>query len=1012
MASALSTQRESYAKALDWQLLLVFLLAVSLAWLITYSVREIARRRHLLAHPNERSSHTIPTPRLGGIGIVIAFLLVMLAYVWWQSAWATAHWSELSGLLLGGALMAGLGLWDDLYTLSPRFKLVGQVLIALVPVLFGLRLHGIVFPTAVSSFLPNYQVFFGPLEIPLTLIWIVAMVNLFNFMDGIDGLVAGVVVIASTFFVGLVLPVETAWLVVPLVVLSGACLGFLRFNANPASIFMGDSGSLFLGFMIATLAIIYAPGDITTTSLLAPILLLSALLFDAIYTLVRRLLQEEDIFKAHRSHLYQRLVIVGFRHRRVSEYYYGLSLIAGVSAVTYFYSTSVWGQWAAVVICLGAFLFTVWLVNQLEKKQGQVVIIRNRYYFILDLLLIPAIAVMSFLIWVNTVTLQLFLPQMRLFIILTLIIKPLVFYLMGFYRRLWRYASIGEMVLIVNGAAVTTLVCSLSIIILGMIFKVPAAQEFPRSVIAFDFLLTIAALGGLRFYSRLVTLRWSLWLKPISERQKIKQVLIMGAGDEGATIARELVNNPAQRVIPVGFVDDNVQKLGLRIHGMPVLGTRHDIPRLVGELEIDEVIIAMPSAPGKIIRVIAQLCESVGVSYKTMPSIYELLSGNVSVNRLREVEIDDLLRREPVEVDEPGINSYLSDKRVLITGAGGSIGSELTRQVARYGPAQLILLGHGENSIYAISQEMQNAFLDLDIQPCIADIRDAQRIEYLFRRYQPQVVFHAAAHKHVPLMEINPCEAVANNIIGTQVILEAARQAQVERLVLISSDKAVDPTNVMGATKRIAELLVQEMAQRVRDGAGSKPAPTYVAVRFGNVLGSRGSVVPLFKQQIAQGGPITITHPEMERFFMTIPEAVHLVIQAAALGRGGEIFVLDMGQPVKIVDLARDLIELSGLKPGEDIDIVFTGLRPGEKLTEELFSKREITRPTTHPKITAIAHAAGEDDCQVQEAVMAFKQAVSRQDEGQIYTILANLLPEAKLQEMPPITHRQSSLSL
>ncbi len=635
---------------------------------------------------------------------------------------------------------------------------------------------------------------------------------------------------------------------------------------------------------------------------------------------------------------------------------------------------------------------------------------RNRYILLIDALLIVVAGPLSFLIRLDASPLFLFyLPVLFLFIGVGLVIKLFLYWAFGLYRHFWRYASTDELLLIITAVTISSLVLTIIFVVISLPYGL--ISGFPRSVLVIDWLLQLIFVGGIRFLVR-ISVESSGAKEPLAQKSRQNRVLIAGAGDTGSIIVREMQYNPHLGIVPVAFVDDNVNKVGKRIHNIPVLGRISDIPRLVPTWDINEVIIAMPTAPGRVIREIAQACEKVNVPSKTMPGIYELISGQVGVNRLREVEIDDLLRREPVEVDEPGINSYLSDKRVLITGAGGSIGSELTRQVARYGPAQLILLGHGENSIYAISQEMQNAFLDLDIQPCIADIRDAQRIEYLFRRYQPQVVFHAAAHKHVPLMEINPCEAVANNIIGTQVILEAARQAQVERLVLISSDKAVDPTNVMGATKRIAELLVQEMAQRVRDGAGSKPVPTYVAVRFGNVLGSRGSVVPLFKQQITQGGPITITHPEMERFFMTIPEAVHLVIQAAALGRGGEIFVLDMGQPVKIVDLARDLIELSGLKPGEDIDIVFTGLRPGEKLTEELFSKREMTRPTTHPKITAIAHAAGEDDCQVQEAVMAFKQAVSRQDEGQIYTILANLLPEAKLQEMPPITHRQSSLSL
>lgn len=977
-------------ETLQWDLTIIFIMAVALSWGITYGVRQIARRHHLLAHPNERSSHIIPTPRLGGIGIVISFSLVILLYTWWQPAWAAEYWPQLKGLLLGGLLIAILGLVDDVYTLSPRLKLAGQIIIAFVPVFFGIRLAGIVFPTMISNFLPTYHIHFGLLEIPLTLIWIVGLVNLFNFMDGIDGLVAGVVVTAATFFVFLVQPLEVGWLAVLLVAISGASLGFLRYNASPASIFMGDSGSLFLGFMLAGLALIYAPGNSDETSLLAPVILLSALLFDAVYTLIRRLLQEENIFTAHRSHLYQRLVILGYSHRQVSEFYYIMSLITGGAALIYFYSTSNFGEWVAVLVCVIMFSLCVWLVGRLEKKQGQVVLIRNRYYFMLDLLLIPAIATMSFLIWVDTLTLQGFLAQMQLFIILSLVIKPPVFYLAGFYRRLWRYASIGEVVLIVNGVAIATLIISLSIIILGNVFDVPAAQEFPRSVIAIDFLLSILALGGVRFYSHLVAIRMLPRSMQTKQSSKIKQVLIMGAGDEGATIARELSRNPEHNIIPVGFVDDNIQKLGLQVHGITVLGTRFDIPHLVNKWNIDEVIIAMPTASGKTIRAITHLCESAGVSYKTMPGIYELLSGQVNASRLRDVQIDDLLRRTPVEGGLQGVKMYLEGKRVLITGAGGSIGSELTRQVVRYGPAQIVLLGHGENSIYTIHQEIQNAYLDLEVNACIADVRDAERIKHLFEHYRPQVVFHAAAHKHVPLMEANVCEAISNNVIGTQTILKACHKFEVERFVLISTDKAVNPVNIMGASKRIAELLVQDIARQYQ--------LNYVAVRFGNVLGSRGSVVPLFKQQIAQGGPLTLTHPDIERYFMTIPEAVHLVIQAGALGKGGEIFVLDMGEPVKIIDLAHDLVKLSGLKIAEDIDIVFTGLRPGEKLYEDLYSLTETMHPTPHSKISAISGLPEINSHALQQIVTSLKQGVDNQDEQTIYTLLKKLLPTSELQ--------------
>jgi FlaA1/EpsC-like NDP-sugar epimerase len=363
---------------------------------------------------------------------------------------------------------------------------------------------------------------------------------------------------------------------------------------------------------------------------------------------------------------------------------------------------------------------------------------------------------------------------------------------------------------------------------------------------------------------------------------------------------------------------------------------------LVHQLKLDQVLIAMPTAPGQAIRAIKDVCESIPVACKTIPGIYELLSGTVEVNQIRDVQIEDLLRRDPVRIKADDA-SYVYHKVVLITGAGGSIGSELCRQVAHRGPRKLVLLGHGENSIYLIQQELCAKFPSLELVPVIADIRDKNRLCQVFEAHRPDVIFHAAAHKHVPLMELNLAEAVTNNISGTHHMLQAAEQFDVERFVLISSDKAVNPANIMGATKRIAELMVQDIAHRT--------GRNFVAVRFGNVLGSRGSVVPRFKRQIAAGGPVTITHPDMERYFMTIPEAVYLVLQAASLGQSGELFVLDMGEPVKIVDLARDLITLSGLQPDRDIEIKFTGIRPGEKLKERLFLDDEDYEPTPHEKV-------------------------------------------------------------
>lgn len=415
--------------------------------------------------------------------------------------------------------------------------------------------------------------------------------------------------------------------------------------------------------------------------------------------------------------------------------------------------------------------------------------------------------------------------------------------------------------------------------------------------------------------------------------KKKAKVIIAGAGGGGAFVARSIKENETVNYQPIAFVDDDTSKQGMKIAGIPVLGTRNNIPYLVKKYSIDEVIFAIPSASPRVIREFMTICQGTGVRVKIIPGIKKILSGNWSINEIRELQVEDLLHREQVETDMEAVSGYLKNKNVLVTGAGGSIGSEICRQVARYGPQKLILFGHGENSIFDILTELKDSFPQLAVEPVIGDIQDQKKIEQVFAKYRPQAVFHGAAHKHVPFMELQPEEAWKNNVLGTKNVAEAAIHAQSEIMVFISSDKAVNPSNVMGGTKKIGELLVRWMNEL--------SSTKFVVVRFGNVLGSRGSVVPLFKKQIAAGGPVTITHPDMERFMMTIPEAVQLVIQAGREAQGGEIFVLDMGKPVKILDLARDLIYLSGLEPDKDMEIKVIGIRPGEKLEEELLTKEE-----------------------------------------------------------------------
>lgn len=617
--------------------------------------------------------------------------------------------------------------------------------------------------------------------------------------------------------------------------------------------------------------------------------------------------------------------------------------------------------------------------------------IRNRYILIGDLLLIPLAVLGTFVLRFELGPLfYQYLPFAYWMIGVALVVKPIVYFYFGMYRRLWLYASIKELTLI--AAAVTAASGALAIIML-LLNTLGVIDSYLRSVFVIDGLLSLVTVGGLRLTLRLIAeLRQNQANTGGGSRPK--RVLVVGAGDAGAMVVRELQKNPQINLIPVGFLDDNPTKQRQTIHGVPIVGTITDLTRVLDRLRVNEVIIAIPSAPGRIVRTVADIARLKGIPFRTMPGIYELLGGKVSVSRLREVDISDLLRRQPTRIRDEKVGSVLSGKIVLVTGAGGSIGRELCRQIARWGPEELIMLGHGENSIFEALLELKEAFPSLKLSPVIADIRDSMRMSNVFARYRPNVVYHTAAHKHVSLMEVNVEEAVTNNILGTKNLVETAIRYGVERLVMISSDKAIRPVNIMGATKRIAEMLVLE--------AGRKANKPYSVVRFGNVLGSRGSVVPIFNRQIARGGPVTITHPDMKRYFMTIPEAVYLVLQAGGMGLGGETFVLNMGQQVRIQDLAEDLIRLSGLEPGRDIEIVYTGVRPGEKLAEDLWDEGFQFKSTEHPDIFRLDNTEPLLGDRLGAAVEELIKLSREGSRDEIITLLDQFIPGAAVRATPP----------
>ncbi len=559
---------------------------------------------------------------------------------------------------------------------------------------------------------------------------------------------------------------------------------------------------------------------------------------------------------------------------------------------------------------------------------------------------------------------------------LVLVVKMTALVYFKLHRSIWQYASVNDIIQILKAASI------------GSIFVVAGVMVFqighPRSVFIIDWLLLLISLSGVRLIIRLTRpIRWRQ--ENVNGRRK-KKVLIVGAGDTGEMILREMTYNYNDYEV-VGLIDDNPGKYNKLIHGVTVLGKRSDIPGIVKDKNIDEIIIAIPSLKSDQMRDIVNYCIKSGAKYRTVPKISDLVNGSVKVKKLREVKLEDLLRRDEILLDRKKIGNYIGGKRVLITGAGGSIGSELCRQVARLAPQELILFEKSENALFYIDMELGQVSQDFKKIPIVGDICDRKRVKEVFSRHKPQIIFHAAAYKHVPLMETNPMEAIKNNVLGTKIIAEEAIHSGIERFIMLSTDKAVDPSSFMGVSKKIAEMFLTAIARKNRT--------KFITVRFGNVIGSEGSVIPIFKRQIETGGPVTVTHPDIKRYFMTIPEAAGLVIEAGFIGHGGEVYILKMGTQVKIVDLARDLIRLSGLEPDKDIKIVFTGLRHGEKMYEALVADDERLAKTHHEKIMVI-EPSRENARNIFEDVDGLKKVAEQESVVTLVTKLKELVPGYK----------------
>jgi len=579
---------------------------------------------------------------------------------------------------------------------------------------------------------------------------------------------------------------------------------------------------------------------------------------------------------------------------------------------------------------------------------------------------------------------QSFLPLLPFFIIL----KVIVFGRLKLFRSGWQYASIRDVASILLGAWMFLFIAWATVFVFRDMPTwwgrqgLPFLTHISRGILLLDFLATVFLVSTARLGFRL----YREELRPMSA-EGIQRVLIIGAGNAAETVIREIHRMRIERYRVVGLIDDDRAKKGLLIHGIPVLGTTEDIRDICQDEDVSEIIIAIPSATQKELRRVIDLCSGTKLKFQSLPGVSDLIEGRITVSQIRPVDINDLLGRQAVELDDDAIAQFIENRCVLITGAGGSIGSEMCRQICHYNPAKLVLVEQAETPLFDIENELRAKHPDIPAEAVICDIYDRDRVMETWGKHRPDVVIHAAAHKHVPLMERNPCEAIKNNILGTRNVADASCTHDVAEFVMISTDKAVNPSSVMGASKRVAEVYTQALN-------GRSPCRTqFKAVRFGNVLGSSGSVVPTFRRLIASGGPVTVTHPDMTRYFMTIPEASQLVLQAAATGSGGQIYLLDMGEPIRIVDLARNMITLSGFRPGEDIDIVFTGVRPGEKLFEELRTAGENIEPTVHPKVMVWKHEPVQWD-RVEEAYRHFEQLENCLDRQPIVSAIRDLVPE------------------
>jgi FlaA1/EpsC-like NDP-sugar epimerase/UDP-N-acetylmuramyl pentapeptide phosphotransferase/UDP-N-acetylglucosamine-1-phosphate transferase len=937
----------------------------------------VAYRWGLLDHPNVRSSHERVTPRGGGLAVVLAVAAVL--------AWSGAGEPLLYAILGGALVLAMLGLWDDRFGLSPWIRLAFHVAAAAAVAVPAAGLERLPLPAP-------FDVPTGVFAIPLAVLWIVAVVNFYNFLDGIDGLAGAQAAVTG---LGIAFAAWHASASVMGAALAGGAAGFLIYNWSPARIFLGDVGSGFLGFAFAALPFL-APAEERPRAVAFVGTSLWIFLADATWTLLRRYFRGERLHEAHRDHLYQHLVRSGLSHRVVSAGLAAASALLTVLAVVGWRTASALWAWAALATAILLFTVEVVLVRKrsgagsslsdaarLMERGVHVRLAGWRRYLLilaLDFVGISASFYLGYFVRFEGNIPAASLQQYRDYLPVLLAIRIPLHLLFGLHRWSFRFSGLQEAMRLVM-----TSLSGTALFVAYFYFQGRAAEDIaigsPRAVLLIEFFISTSLMGAIRFSPRLAH-AWVLDARRARAGERARTIIV-GAGSAGDLLLRDLVRSDEHGYEVVGFVDDDRTKWGTSIGGKPVLGPLSKLAEAAERRQVEQLLFAIPRLPAAKLRDVLSSCADLKLKYKILPVSFAYLNDRVAATMLHDLAPEDLLPRNPTQFDQEGLGRQIQGRRIVVTGAGGSIGGEICRQLAPYRPGRLVLADINENETYFLYRRLQQEHPQLDVVAEIVDIRDAARLQQLGEQHRPQYVFHAAAHKHVPLMEEAPEEAVKNNIVGSMNVIAMAEAAGVERFVLISTDKAVNPSSVMGATKRIAELLV---AERVRAGRTG-----FSAVRFGNVLGSAGSVVPLFKEQIAAGGPVTVTHPDCRRYLMTIPEAVGLVL-AAGLGGHGGLCILEMGEPIRILDLARHMITMSGLVPDEDIKIEFTGLRPGERLDEELMTAEEAkTSRMVVDRIRVVETTRPPAD--LQKALAELERLAARGDRAGVLRAIGDLVP-------------------